>query len=90
MNTLTLLQAAGALAAVIGLAMLLARAARRGGLAPQAGAVSRARGRIALQAVLPLEGRRAAMILAVDGREVLLVAGPTGETVVGWLDTPRP
>ena len=79
------LQALGALAAVVGLAIMLSRAARRSGLAPNAQAVARARNRMALQAVLPLEGRRAAMILAVDGREVLLIAGPQGETVVGWL-----
>ncbi len=85
MSGMSLLQAVGALAAVIGLAIMLARAARRSGLAPNAAAVTRARGRLALAAVLPLEGRRAAMILAVDGREVLLIAGPQGETVVGWL-----
>jgi hypothetical protein len=85
MSWAALLQAAGALAAVVGLAIMLSRAARRSGLAPNAQAVTRARHRMALQAVLPLEGRRAAMILAVDGREVLLIAGPNGETVVGWL-----
>lgn len=85
MNWAAMLQIVGALAAVVGLAMMLSRMARRSGLAPNAQAVDRARHRMALQAVLPLEGRRAAMILAVDGREVLLIAGPQGETVVGWL-----
>lgn len=85
MNWAVLLQAAGALAAVVGLAIMLSRAARRSGIAPQAHAVARARQRMAVQAVLPLEGRRAAMILAVDGREVLLIAGPQGDAVIGWL-----
>lgn len=88
MSGMAMLQAAGALAAVVGLAIMLSRAARRSGLAPNAQAVARARNRMALQAVLPLEGRRAAMILAVDGREVLLIAGPQGETVIGWLPPP--
>lgn len=78
---LSLLQALGALLAVLGLAWMLARLARKGGLA-QTSAMA---GRLALVAALPLDARRRALLLRVDGREVLLVAGPQGETLLGWL-----
>ncbi len=79
-----LLQAAGALLAVLGLAWLLARAARRGGLA-QGGIQA---GRLEMQASLALGPRQRAVLLRVDGREVLLVAGPEGTTLLGWLPGP--
>ncbi|MCX7933056.1 MAG: hypothetical protein N2588_10975 [Rhodovarius sp.] len=85
MTAMPLIEALAALAAVLLLAMLLARLARRGGLLPQAAAVARGRDRLAVRAMLPLDGRRAALILAVDGREVLLLVGPEGPAVVGWL-----
>jgi len=84
---LSLLQALGALLAVLGLAWMLARLARRSGLAQAAPSGSR----LALVAALPLDARRRALLLRVDGREVLLVAGPQGETLLGWLpEGPRP
>lgn len=81
---LPLLQAVGALIAVLGLAWLLARLARRTGLA----AAANPQGRLGLQASLPLDAKRRVMVLRVDGREVLLVAGPQGETLLGWLPPP--
>lgn len=84
---LSLVQALGALLAVLGLAWLLARLARKGGLASAAPPGTR----LALVAALPLDARRRALLLRVDGREVLLVAGPHGETLLGWLpEGPRP
>ena len=74
--TADLMQAAGALLAVLGLAFLLARLARGsrlGSAGPDA--------RIRIQSVLALDPRRRAVILRVDGRELLLV----GDQVVGWL-----
>ena len=81
---LPLLQAVGALIAVLGLAWLLARLARRTGLAASANP----QGRLGLQASLPLDAKRRVMVLRVDAREVLLVAGPQGETLLGWLPPP--
>ena len=77
-----LLQAVGALLAVLGLAFLLARLARSSrltGAAPGA--------RLSVAAALAVDARRRALILRVDGRELLLV----GDQVVGWLpEGPRP
>ena len=77
-----LLQAVGALLAVLGLAFLLARLARGSrltGAAPGA--------RLSVAAALAVDTRRRALILRVDGRELLLV----GDQVVGWLpEGPRP
>ena len=76
-----LAQAAGALMAVLGLAWLLARLARRGGLANAAPG-----SRLAVSAALPMPTGRRAIILRVDGRELLLV----GDAVVGWLPDRAP
>jgi flagellar protein FliO/FliZ len=71
--------AAGALALVLGLLWLLARLARRGGLAT-AGAR-----RIRLVEVTPIDSRRRAVILRVDGREALIVTGGAQDSFIGWL-----
>lgn len=77
-----LLQAAGALLGVLGLAFLLARLARGSRLA---GAAPGAR--LSVAAALAVDARRRALILRVDGRELLVV----GDQVVGWLpEGPRP
>ncbi|MBC7432525.1 MAG: flagellar biosynthetic protein FliO [Rubritepida sp.] len=77
-----LLQAAGALLAGLGLAFLLGRLARGSRLA---GAAPGAR--LSVAAALAVDARRRALILRVDGRELLLV----GDQVVGWLpEGPRP
>lgn len=69
-----------ALAAIIGLLLLLARLARVSGIAPAAGAR-----RIALLEALPIDARRRAVLLRCDGREVLLVIGGEADVVIGWL-----
>ena len=76
-----IIQAAGALLAVLGLAFLLARLARGTRLA---GAVPGTR--LSVQAALTVDARRRALILRVDGRELLLV----GDQVVGWLPGQAP
>ena len=81
---LSLLQALGALLAVLGLAWMLARAARRGGLVTMGDRASR----LEMRASLALNTRQRALLLRVDGREVLLVAGPEGTTLLGWLPPP--
>jgi flagellar protein FliO/FliZ len=81
---LSLLQAAGALLAVLGLVWLLARGARQAGMAAPANAQSR----LGLEARLPLDAKRRLLLLRVDEREVLLLVGPQGETLLGWLPAP--
>jgi flagellar protein FliO/FliZ len=79
-----MLQAVGALMAVLGLAWLLARAARHSGLA----GVTQPQGRMTLEASLAIDARRRVVVLRIDGREVMLVAGPNGDTLLGWLPPP--
>jgi flagellar protein FliO/FliZ len=74
--TADLIQATGALLAVLGLAFIMARLARGTRLA---GASPGAR--LTVQAALAIDARRRVLILRVDGRELLLV----GDQVVGWL-----
>jgi flagellar protein FliO/FliZ len=81
---LLLLQGAGALLAVLGLAWLLARGVRQAGMA----APAPAEGRLEVKARLPLDAKRRLLLLRVDGREVVLLVGPQGETLLGWLPTP--
>lgn len=83
------LQAALALAAVLALAWILGRAARRGGLAPM-GANGRAGGRLSVQAALALDARRRLLLVRCDGREgLLLTGGPGGDSWLGWVEGPR-
>jgi len=71
--------AAAALAAVLGLLWLLARLARRGGM----GASGPRRMRVA--EAVPIDSRRRAVILRVDGREAVIVTGGGGDLFLGWL-----
>ncbi|WP_160121158.1 hypothetical protein [Rhodovarius lipocyclicus] len=79
-------QALGALAAVLGLAVLLARFARRTGLARQHGAP----GRMAVQSVLALDARRRLLMLRIDGRDCVVMTAPGGDTMLGWLPETQP
>lgn len=73
------LQAAGALAAVLLMIALIARALRVGGAKPRQGR------RLAVQEVLALDPRRRLLLLRCDGREVLVLTGPGPDAVLGWL-----
>jgi len=64
---------------VLALLLLLARGARRFGLAPAGN------GRLSVQAVLPLDSRRRLVLIRCDGREALLLTGGPQDVVVGWL-----
>lgn len=75
----TWLLAAAALAGILALLLLLARGARRFGLAPAGN------GRLSVQAVLPLDSRRRLVLIRCDGREALLLTGGPQDVVVGWL-----
>ncbi|MFC7734486.1 FliO/MopB family protein [Roseomonas sp. GCM10028921] len=71
--------AAGALAVVLGLLWMLAGLARRGGLA------SPGARRVRVVEATPIDSRRRAVILQVDGREALLVIGGPSDSFIGWL-----
>ncbi|MBW6397299.1 flagellar biosynthetic protein FliO [Roseomonas sp. HJA6] len=71
--------AAGALAAVIALILLVGRLARRAGLAPQSGA------RLRVEETVALDTRRRLVLVRCDGRSLLLLTGGTQDQVVGWL-----
>ena len=75
----TWLLADAALAGILALLLLLARGARRFGLAPAGN------GRLSVQAVLPLDSRRRLVLIRCDGREALLLTGGPQDVVVGWL-----
>ncbi len=71
---------AAALAAVLGLIWLAARLARVGGLArvPQSA-------RMRVVETLVLDARRRAVLIALDGREVLLLTGGANDLVISRL-----
>lgn len=78
----TIAQALAALAAVLLLAWGAARLARSRGL------VTAMPGRLSIRAACPLDARRRLVLIACDGREALLLTGPTGDQFLGWLPTP--
>jgi len=75
----TIVQSVGALAAVLLLIWGAAQVARRRGM------VLAAPGRLAIRAVCPLDPRRRLVLIQCDGREGLLLTGPTGDQFLGWL-----
>ncbi len=70
--------AAGALAAVLVLMRVVGRVAARRGVAGGAR-------RVSVVEVTPLDSRRRAVLLRVDGREALVLTGGGSDVVVGWL-----
>ena len=86
MTATTPLLATLALAAVLGLIVLAARALRGSGLLLRAGAGNN--GRLGLIQVLALDPRRRLHLVRCDGRQVLLLTGGAQDLVVGWIDPP--
>jgi flagellar biogenesis protein FliO len=78
----TIAQVLAALAAVLLLAWGAARLARNRGL------VTATPGRLAIRAACPLDARRRLVLIACDGREGLLLIGPTGDQFLGWVTAP--
>jgi len=77
--------AVAALAAVLGLIWLAARAARFSGLAPRAGTARR----LGVVETLVLDPRRRLYLVRCDGREVLLLASNGRDALIGWLNAPE-
>jgi len=74
-----ILTAMAALAAVIGLVIILGRFARAGGIAPRAGRD------LAVREVIALDSRRRLHLIRCNGRDVLLMTGGAHDVVVGWV-----
>ncbi len=79
----TVFSGLGALAAVLALIYLVARAASASGLAARL--PRDAEGRLAVRDVLVLDPRRRLHLVRCDGRTALLLTGGPQDIVVGWL-----
>jgi flagellar protein FliO/FliZ len=78
------LTAVAALAAVLGLIMLVGWMVRRGGWVPRPTA-----GRVlAAQETIALDARRRLHLVRCGDRHALLLTGGSQDVVVGWLDLP--
>lgn len=69
-----------ALAGILALIVLLARALRASGLAPAARG-----GRLRVVETLPLDARRRLVLLRCDGRDALVLLGGAQDCSLGWL-----
>jgi flagellar protein FliO/FliZ len=82
----TLLTAALALAAIVGVIVLLGRVLRRTSLV-RAGSAGRS---LIVKETLTLDARRRLWLIQHGERSVLLLTGGANDVVVGWLDGPAP
>lgn len=73
------LQSVGALVAVLGLVWLAGAALRR--RVPSSGAA-----RLGVVTACAVDARRRLVVIRCDGREALLLTGPQGDSMLGWLD----
>ena len=80
----TVLTAAAALAAVLGLILLAARFVRASPVPRRVG------GRLTSREVLALDAARRLHLVRCDGRDVLLLTGGPQDLVVGWLPAQEP
>ena len=79
-----------ALGAVLLLAWAAGQWARRRGAAGIGKAWPGGAGtaRLAVVAACALDGRRRAVLLRCDGREALVLTGPSGDLFLGWVERP--
>jgi flagellar protein FliO/FliZ len=85
-SPISILTAAVALVAVLGMIWLAGRVARFGGMA-QRPATGRS---LSVQDVIALDTRRRLYLVTCDDRRVLLLTGGAQDVVVGWLDRKEP
>ena len=78
-----LLTTVAALGAVIGVIYFAAHIIRRAGFAGTA-----ASSRLRLRESLSLDRARNLYLVACDGRELLVLAGPHGDAALGWIPAP--
>lgn len=69
--------------AALGAVLLLIWGAAR--LAGRHKATLTASGRLAVRSVCAVDPRRRLVLIACDGREALLLTGPSGDQFLGWL-----
>ena len=84
----SILTAAVALPAVLGLIWLAGRLARAGGMGMRRPNGAKGRG-LALEETLALDQRRRLLLVRCEGRRVLLLTGGT-DLVIGWLPPDPP
>ena len=84
----SILTAAVALPAVLGLIWLAGRLARAGGMGMRRPNGAKGRG-LALEETLALDQRRRLLLVRCEGRRVLLMTGAT-DLVIGWLPPDPP
>lgn len=85
MHSTSLLESAAALAAVLLLVVGFGRLAGR--LRPFLASVHAGTGmRLSIRASLAIDPKRRLVIMVCDGREGLLLLGPDGDLMLGWLD----
>lgn len=77
------LTTAAALGVVLGLILLAAHFLRRTGFAQPSGQ------RLRLQETLALDRARRLHLVSCDGRDFLILAGPSGDAPVGWVTQPN-
>jgi flagellar protein FliO/FliZ len=78
-GTTSALQSVGVLLAVLGLIWLAGAALRR--RAPHGGPA-----RLGVVTACAVDARRRLVVIRCDGREALLLTGPQGDALLGWLD----
>jgi flagellar protein FliO/FliZ len=76
------LSAAGALAGVLGLIWLFGRGARLAGFASRPARIGRT---LSIAEVVPLDARRRLYLIGCRDRQLILLTGPEGDHVLGWL-----
>ena len=83
----TVASALGALAAVLGLILLIGRGARLAGFAraTKSRRLANRPHRLALQETLMLDRTRRLHLVQCDGREMVVLVGGTSDILVGWL-----
>ena len=90
LSSSTVLSAAAALAIVLALILLAARAAQRLGLGHPSPPRKRVQGRLLAQGSLPLDRSRTIHVIRCDGRDFAVLTGGPTDLLIGWLPEAAP